>query len=33
MEATVLGMKHLRVLIGKGSEQEMLDALIVEGRT
>jgi hypothetical protein len=30
MEATVLGMKQLRGFIGKGSGQEMLDALIVE---
>jgi len=30
MEATVLGLKQLRSFIGKGSGQEMLDALIVE---
>jgi len=30
MEATVLGLKELRSFIGKGSGQEMLDALIVE---
>jgi hypothetical protein len=30
MELTVLGLKQLRVFIGKGSGQEMLDALIVE---
>ena len=30
MEATVLGLKQLRSFIGKGSGQEMLNALIVE---
>jgi hypothetical protein len=30
MESTVLGLRQLRSFIGKGSGQEMLDALIVE---
>lgn len=30
MESTVLGLRQLRGLIGKGPGREMLDALIVE---
>jgi hypothetical protein len=32
IEATVLGLKQLQSFIGKGSGQEMLDALIVESQ-